>query len=151
MKRWQGENIFDAFAFVVAMVFIVMSLGYPNVARAVPLGVGVVTAGLGLWRLIRQYRYPDSVFSKETTEGSDRRFWSRLAGYYVWVVGFFILTYLAGFVVAIPVFAFLFLWVKGKEPWLASAALAIGMDIVVYLFFVRAVGIIFPAGVLLSL
>jgi len=53
-----------------------------------------------------------------------------------WLAGFGLTIYLLGFLVAIPIFMFLFLRIRFSTKWLTTAAITIGIEVGVYLIFI---------------
>lgn len=73
-----------------------------------------------------------------------RRAW---AGALAWIVVFFVLLWLLGVFVTVPIFALLYLKVAGKASWVSSALYAIVLGGVIYLAFRQLLFVPMPAGV----
>ncbi len=144
MNRLAGERIFDVFILVVSVVFVSLAAGYSSAGRLAPLIVGIPTALLALYRIVRGLVRP----REAPYAVPEKAFWLRLATMYMWVVGFLILSILAGFLISIPLFALGFLLIQNRTPIRVAVLLTLGIEVVVYLFFVRLVGVPFPTGLL---
>lgn len=147
--RLKGDFLFIA-GFVVAVVLLLMmTLGYNPQARLAPLVVLVGTlalAGIQLGSEVRRVlvAHPrdglEADNSAQGEEGEEKggRVWNprqREARAILWVIGFFGLILVVGFYIAIPLFAFVFQRVYGRESWTKSALLAGAFLVVVYLVF----------------
>jgi hypothetical protein len=75
----------------------------------------------------------------------------RTAAISLWIVGFFVLIFLLGFSIAVPLFVFLYLKLAGREGWVLSATLTLGAWLFIETIFNRLLHLPLPAGWLLSL
>ena len=67
--------------------------------------------------------------------------------YLLWIGGFYLLIYLAGFLVASCVFVFLFLTLVGKMRWHTACGAALSL-VVALLFLRRVMSLTWPTGLL---
>jgi hypothetical protein len=63
---------------------------------------------------------------------------------FAWVVGFFVMIVLFGFLVAIPLFVLLYMRILGREPWWLCLSLSFSSWAFVYMVFDRFLHIPFP-------
>ena len=64
-----------------------------------------------------------------------------------WMLGFFLMIWLVGYVVAIPLMVFTYLKFQSGETWLLSTVLTAIAFVFFYTLFVRLLNLPFPAGV----
>ncbi len=74
----------------------------------------------------------------------------RWAGALGWILGFFVLLYVAGLFITAPVFSLLYLRLVGRRTWLLSVTYAVVVCLVLYLAFEVALGIPTPPGLFLD-
>ena len=67
-----------------------------------------------------------------------------------WLVGFFLLIWLLGFPIGIPLMMFCYLKFQGEEPWVLSIALTIIAWVCFYALFVKLLTLPFPEGLIIT-
>jgi len=135
----KGSAIFTGLLAVLALLFIIDCFDYETKARQVPLLVGIPTLFSALIVLWGEIFSPKLLKRLDVTvfdlgiDDSDRdepaRETSKVAGrigvlnLFVAVVGYFVLVYLVGLLIASGIFVLLFLKVFNKTNWVLSILL----------------------------
>ena len=73
------------------------------------------------------------------------RAWAAALG---WVFGFFLMLWLVGVFIAVPVFAFAYLKIAGKAGWIGAGLYAIVSGGILYVAFQRLLSVPMPDGIL---
>jgi hypothetical protein len=76
---------------------------------------------------------------------------NRTLSLFLWVLGFFVLIPLVGFLLAVPLFMFLYLKLEGKEGWVATVVLTACAWLFMEGLFDRLLHLPFPQGWVFSL
>ena len=119
------------------LLFVALSFGYSEKARQIPLIIGIPTAILGIILLISE-RYPklierfnidqgDSVkvAGHDENASSEKKVDKRVVYFLGWLASYVILVLLVGFLIAAPMFTFLYLKITGRISWLRTLVLTI--------------------------
>lgn len=118
--------------------YVVMSLGFPGLARLFPLVVGIPGAILAATQFALDLRGRPAR-GGDTATGRGRRTaaaaWAQELGVLWWAAALVALTLALGFGASIPLFLALFLRIRGKESWPVTAALAGAGWAFIYLVF----------------
>jgi hypothetical protein len=138
-----------------ALLFFIGALIYWNAKMSsVPLMASGIILLLGAIQLRKELRvprkaHPDSKKTDESnvTEGGEKWQYSIV---FVWWVSFVLITYLFGFVVAIPLLALSFVRFRGHRGWLKSIAVAAMAETSIYVIFVVIMKIELYRGILLG-
>ena len=162
MKRTKiGQNILTVGFSVLVLIFLYTSFNYSHLGRRMALFFGIPVAVLLVWVLIvDNFLKPFDISSKarsidsETLEqniidkqahiepdklkDSEAKAEWQVFGF---IGFFFVLIYLFKFLVAIPIFIFLYLKLFSKESWRMSMMMTVGMWLIVYFGFVKVLGI----------
>lgn len=140
--------------FVVAFV---TALGWSFNTGVFPLlltGLGIALSVLHLVVLLVRRPAPDrhphgeddeieAMDVEYAFEHAGRAMWARTLG---WVLGFFVLLYVAGIFVAAPVFTIAYLRFSAKASWVLSVVYAVVVGLVLYAAFVVFLDIPTPPG-----
>jgi hypothetical protein len=143
-------------AFVVAFI---TARSWPYGAAVFPemvTAVGVALAVLHLVVLVVRRPAPDlrphgqdgeieALDVEYVFEHAGRRAWAADLG---WLAGFFVLTYVAGVLVAAPVFTVLYLALSARKSWLFSAIYAVVLGVVLYVSYTVVLELPLPEGIL---
>ena len=160
MKRTKIEqNILTVGFLILVLIFLVTSFNYSYLGRRMALFFGIPVAVLLVWLLIADnlFKSPDD-FSKvksidgEKQSNKDGQVYSEEEKLkssqpkpewqlFAFIGLFFVLIYLFKFLVAIPIFTFLYLKLFSKESWRMSIGMTVGLWLIVYFGFVKALGI----------
>jgi len=133
---------------VMLAIFSTMSLialGFPEKARMMPLLVGVPGTLLALAQFISDLRRVDP--DRSFTEGAlERRRERQMFG---WLAAFLIGVLCFGFLVAAPLLVFAFLRVGQRESWAVALVSGVGVWLILYVAFTRALGLFLFEGMVL--
>jgi hypothetical protein len=149
------------FSFVFLVFFIVFVYGahaWRLQARLYPWAIGIPMLILALIQVILDMKgvqsKPDSggapvdfQMTKDIDAGLAKR---RALVMFSWIVGFFLLIWLLGFSIAIPVMVFGYLKIQSGEPWLLSIILTVIASLVFWVLFVWLLNLPFPQGLILD-
>jgi hypothetical protein len=140
--------LFSLFLFVVALTY-----GNAKMS-AVPLIAGGIILLLGAIQLrkellVARKAHPDTetIDASNVTAGGEKRQHSIV---FVWWVSFVLITYLFGFLIAIPLLVFSFMRFRAHRGWLKSLAVAAIAEISIYVVFVFIMQIELYRGILLG-
>jgi hypothetical protein len=150
-----GETLFSLALVVVFGWAVWESRNWPLQARLFPWVVGVPMTLLALLQLtmdLRGVEQARSGFETEFGVGMDpsavRR---RIAAIVGWMVGFYVLIMLIGFIWAVPLGIFLYLKFGSGENWPLSVGLAAAGGLAFFGLFGQVLNTPFPEGLLFSL
>jgi hypothetical protein len=154
--RLKPKHFFDIFLILFFAFVIITALGYNFKARLIPLVVALPCLAMAIYRFAVDLKGKEkeglsgedellkdimdkvdvTVDHKEkkekiSSEEKKRRFFNMA----VWILGFVVLIFLFGFLIAIPVFTLLFMRYH-KESWILSLSCAVGLCVSVYIAFV---------------
>lgn len=155
-----GSFIFSGVLIVVFAVAIIMALGYHGRAKVAPLVVAIPGITVVLVLLAQDLRAKAKLASSHSAEanedekkpkkGKEITTRSELIAF-GWVTLLLVLLYFLGFVVAIPVYLFLYMRVKSKEKLRFSLAFAAVSSLVLYVFFIQILKMQLYPGLILEL
>lgn len=162
MKKTKTEqNILTIGLLVLALIFLFTSFSYSHLGRRMALFFGIPVTALLIWILIADNFLKSSgthlkakFFESTVREQNDKvekvkaeekkvktsepkSEWQVL----LFIGMFFVLIYFFQFLVAIPIFTFLYLKLFSKESWLMSIGLTVALWLTVYFGFVKALGL----------
>ncbi len=146
--------IFPIVLLALLIVLAIYSLSYPFQTQLFPLVICIPVIALVLIQVVREIsqssgsRRQEGNPAEQGATGS-RAVWRGHALIIAWMTGFLLMIYIVGFILAIPLFLFLYLKLHGSG-WLRSLGLAAGMVIVIYSLFTLAMKMHFYPGVLFS-
>ncbi len=173
-RRFNSSLIFDLLLAIVFVVAIVVALGYNSRARFAPLVVTIpgllVLVGRIINQLVRSkpasgaepesggtanavtpepgHNQPAASAAKDKDDKKHKRDLKSELNAVFWVIGLFVLLYIAGFVVAIPVYLFLFMKVRSKEKIVFSVVFSVISCAFMYLFFIHFLHIPLYQGII---
>ncbi|MFC1945477.1 tripartite tricarboxylate transporter TctB family protein [Chloroflexota bacterium] len=147
----KGSFWFTLMVLVIVLAGIVTSFSYKAEARIVPLAVCIPTALLCILVLLSE-RYPklisnfdvsltdfaqgdsevESRFKKTGKQSGERPSTKKVLISYGWICVFFILIFLVGYIIAIPVAAFLYLKFYWRKGWLKTLVVSLVLGGLVY-------------------
>lgn len=131
---------------------VIVAMDWPLKAKLFPLAIAIpvfcmATAEVA-WGLLDPASRSEAMefkFSVQAPGGSAAR---RTLLAVAWMAGFFAAIVLLGYLVAVPLFVFLYLRLQGRESWVASAVFALVVWAVFYAVFDRLLHLPFPAGLM---
>ena len=139
----------------VALMFcsgaaVIIALDWPWKAKLFPLVIGIPVFCLAtaevIWSLFgtaRREAAMDYQLSEHLPAGAALRRALHAAG---WMVGFLVAIVAVGFLIAVPLFVFLYLKLQGREGWGMSVAITAGTWGFLYGVFDRLLHLPFPDG-----
>lgn len=161
------EKVFTFLIFLVVLVMVLMTFQYRAGARQVPLIVGFCTLALmvvlcimaifprfALWYQKVESKSLSTLLPKDEepdvseADGELFKFKRKERSVVGWLLFLIIATYILGFIVAIPLFLFLFLKIWAKEGWVLSICMSGVVLGVVFLVFDYILHVPFHKGIL---
>ncbi len=145
-----GKGIFILIIFLFILVLTVDSFQYRPKARLIPLSVGLLITFMCLIQLINdifptaakplRFLQQQGIFSKEKSnemegKNSEIELWKKFFIVFLWLIIFCTLLYFISYLIVVPLFLFLFIWLGGKERILLALSVALGMFIFLYVLF----------------
>ena len=152
----RGSSYFFITLMVIMVVIIGLSLRMEHFeTKLLPLVIGsavFVLSAIGLWREISAGNQQEvTVTGGDTTRAEEAK--ESWRGYLLagsWVVGFFLVIYLLGFIIAIPLFIISYMKTHGMR-WLTAIAFTILTPLLIYGIFELALGVDLYRGLFLTL
>lgn len=131
MRQAKVEQLI--FTFFVGAVFIgaaILSFAFPESARRFPLTVTILSALFVVIQILKLYLNTKQEDTKEDASNQKTVLsqGKKIAPYIIWILGFYLLIYIVGFVIASGIFVFAFLLTQAKLRWyfaLISAAIVV--------------------------
>lgn len=119
---------FDLIMAVILGVLFGLTLTYNKAARFVPLIIITPTFALALGRLAYDFRlwWRSRDLPANPDGGPEGPAWRGEVAAALWVLLFFGLVYLLGFIVAIPLYIFVSMRFRSREPWPISIMVPVG-------------------------
>lgn len=152
--RLNAELGFAAFLTLATLFLVVTAAGYSSKARLIPLVVGLPTLALAAFQVWGMMKKPAADHACEVDEDedvvpcADEKLTPRTeARSLAWVVGCFASIWILGFLVGLPLYAFLYAKVRGGEGWLLSLIPAAVSFAVLYGVFVQGLHVPLYEGV----
>jgi len=155
----KGPCIVTALVFLVVLIMITISFTYRADVREIPLMVGIATlllllASFGvdffpgkfraleigiesLWGGALPERSKDPIRDDKTGSINSVCVFQVIA----WLIGFFVLILLIGFMFSIPIFLLTFLIFQGRTKWLNGVVVTAGVCVLLYFSFLKALAI----------
>jgi hypothetical protein len=153
------ELFFSLFLLAVVILMLVVNFQYRPRAMRIPMLTGLCTLALlvaVIAQIIRKKTRGD--FERESErnaddleappKGSDAVYAKKEAVIILWLVGLTAAMYLIGFLLAIPLYMFLFLLLFARENWKLSLGMSVGVFAVIYLIFVKVLNVHVHGGLL---
>lgn len=147
------ERIFMIFLLLIMLAMVVLGSGYEARAKILPMASGIFSALIVAFLLIMSFSsrigawYQKferrSVLTESVLSAQEKK---REVSIVLWFSGGTVAIYFLGFMVAIPIFLFLFLKIWAKESWLMSLVLAAAVPAIVYFTFVYILSIPLHTG-----
>ncbi|GAB6153811.1 hypothetical protein JCM17380_25610 [Desulfosporosinus burensis] len=126
--RINGAVVFNIFLVLVFAAVIIVSLGYSYRARLTPLVIGIPGLLVTVITLVFELRksmikqdpsaVDQSAAATEKSKNKEKVRKEIIA--FSWLTGLFLLIYVVGFIIAIPIYLFLYLKIKSQEKLVFS-------------------------------
>ena len=163
----KGSILFGGMLLVYALVIVFTSLGYPADDRLIPVLIGIATIATGILVIINEVKptllssfdiglveFAEAGKTEENGchESRGTEAGKRLIAISSWLIGFFVLIFLVGFIISVGVFILVFLKIYGKFSWIISTAetmLMLGFTYAIFELLLKAElfpGILFGAS-----
>lgn len=153
MKKKKNIYILAVCALLMlAFFFASLQLEYLD-AKLIPMivsAVGFFLAAIGVGREILRREAPSAITETEQAQEKSKNLLRRYLYEGAWLVGFGLAIYLAGFLVAIPLFTIPYLKLHGRR-WLPSVTIAVVMPIVLYVLLTYPLGVDLYPGLISEL
>lgn len=131
---------------------IVIAMDWPWKAKLFPLAIGIpvvcMAAAEVAWGLLDPAARSEAMEFKLSEHTPGRSTVRRTLLAIAWMIGFFAAIVLLGFPLAVPLLVLLYVKLQGREGWVVSGAMAIGVWAFFYGVFDRLLHLPFPAGVI---
>jgi hypothetical protein len=129
--RFKGETVLSFCLMIIAGGIVLLARRWPLRSALFPIIIGslvffmaALNFYLNLFAKRESREETSSIDFKLTEDMAPEVVKARTQSIFLWILGFLVLILLTGFSLAIPVFFFLFLKLKGKEGWCASFGLS---------------------------
>lgn len=130
------------------------ALDWPLKAKLFPLVISIplflLAAAEALWVLVGKPMASEHANTEAPDEVAPAVAYRRTASAAAWTIGFFVMIVLLGFLIAVPLLVFLYLWFQGRDSWLFTLAFTAGVWAFFYGVFDLVLHLPFPAGWLVS-
>lgn len=145
----KGLSIYSLIALILLMLAVIgTSAVSPYIeVKLLPIIIASIVILLAAIQLFREAARKVTIQATGENESLDSR---RSMYESIWILGFLAVIYIAGFLIAIPVFILSYLKVHGR-PWRRSIALAVLVTGLIYLVFVMFLGTHIYQGLILDL
>lgn len=157
--KFDSDSVTTIAIVAFALAYIVISSDYAPGARLIPTIVAVTTIVIGALQLFGS-RVPGLnvlVRESESEEGKGKNLLShpmyrgRTLHVMTWTVGFFLLIYLLGFVVAVPIFMLAFLGFVDRRSWLLTISLTLVLTLLTSFLIMGLLELPWKEGVILRM
>lgn len=152
------QAIFSFVFLIFFIVFVYQARAWRLQARLYPWAIGIPMLILALVQVLFDLK---GVESKPNSGGAPVDFQMsqdiepalakrRAINIFSWIFGFFVLIWLLGFSLAIPMMVFGYLRIQSREPWALSIILTVAAWVVFWGLFVWLLNLPFPQGLILE-
>lgn len=138
--KFNRNSLVSSFFMVVGLFGIITSTGFNHwESKTLPLFTSSLVFVLALLQLVRDLRYhKNKEPTDDNTQLKDSSRWKHeiMTGtkLFSWSAAFIVVTYLAGFYLAIPGFSFVYLKRRARS-WLSSGLFSVSFLIIIFLIF----------------
>jgi hypothetical protein len=150
--------LFSFCALIFFCVFVYLAHEWRPQARLYPWVIGIPMVLLAVAQVIFDLKGVqakksddatpmDFQFTKEIDPVTAKK---RAIVMFSWLVGFFVLIWLLGFPIAIPLMMFCYLKFQGEEPWVLSIVLTVIAWVCFYALFVKLLTLPFHEGLIIT-
>ena len=152
--------LFSLVVLIFFCVFVYEAKDWRMQARLYPWAIGIPMLICAIVQLILDLK---GVKAKESSDGAPMDFQfavqtdvspeqvkRRTITMFAWLFGFFVMIWLLGYVIAIPVMVFSYLKFQSNESWMTSTTLTVIAFVFFYSLFVKLLTLPFPEGLLIT-
>ena len=150
--KWIERNIFSLLIVILSLMMFFLAFDFNNKARLVPLLVSSVMFFMAIIQIVidsvpkwkqkqaHSTSFSNQVMKKEEKkskeeEGEQHEKWSYILLLFSILIAFTVVLYYTSYLIAIPLFLCLFIWLVGKEKFISALSIAIGMTGFMYILF----------------
>jgi len=142
------RTVFPSVILAIAIILIIVTIGYPYKAKLFPLLIAFSVAALLVAQIVKEA----STKSEQETDAEDKKVGLKdtLAKYLTvpaWIIAFALSIYVLGYLVGIPLFFLIYLKLHG-EKWLTTVICVLAVIVLVYGVFEVAFDIQLYKGIL---
>jgi hypothetical protein len=140
-----GRGIVSLIVAIFSLVLLIVGFDYNEKARMIPVGAATIVLVMALLQLMadtfpafgKRFRFiAGNGTSFETSESNDEEeSWKSVFACLAWLIGFVAVLYLTTYLIAVPAFLFLFIWLGGKSKLLPAVYIAAGAWVFLYILF----------------
>ena len=154
IKKLSPNGYFLIFVIIVMVAFFVASLSYDELqVKLMPLLMSGFTVLLSLIALVQDMRSGSKESMPTDEDGDvieeDEKKRTPLGDYFkafCWFAALIVGVYFLGFIIATPVWMFVYLWKNGTQWW-KGIAFGVGLTVIIYVIFTMALNIQLYQGV----
>jgi len=158
--KFRPAALFSLIVLIFFCVFVYEAKEWRMQARLYPYAIGIPMLFCAIIQFILDLK---GVKAKESSDGTPMDFQfavqtdvspeqvkQRTITMFTWLFGFFLMIWLLGYVIAIPVMVFSYLKFHSNESWLLSTTLTVIAFVFFYSLFVKLLTLPFPEGLLIT-
>lgn len=158
--KFRPAALFSLIVLIFFCVFVYEAREWRMQARLYPYAIGIPMLICAIIQFILDLK---GVKAKESADGAPMDFQftgqkemdpavvkRRTITMFSWMLGFFLMIWLLGYVIAIPVMVFSYLKFQSNESWLLSTTLTVIAFVFFYSLFVKLLTLPFPEGLLIT-
>lgn len=137
MKK-KDRIVFDLFLLAVTLTFGIVAFSFRPGSKELPLlttGTVLVLILLQLIIDLRGKAKPETGESKDDDSISNEAGWGYPFLNFVWLIGFVVLLSLVSYLIAVPVFTFVYMFVFIKTGWRPALSVSLGLLFFMYVTF----------------
>ncbi|HEX6767809.1 MAG TPA: tripartite tricarboxylate transporter TctB family protein [Candidatus Binatia bacterium] len=158
--KFRPAALFSLIVLIFFCVFVYEAREWRMQARLYPYAIGIPMLICAIIQFILDLK---GVKAKESADGAPMDFQftgqkemdpavvkRRTITMFSWMLGFFLMIWLLGYVIAIPVMVFSYLKFQSNESWMLSTTLTVIAFVFFYSLFVKLLTLPFPEGLLIT-
>ncbi|HET9917057.1 MAG TPA: tripartite tricarboxylate transporter TctB family protein [Candidatus Binatia bacterium] len=157
--KFRPAALFSLIVLIFFCVFVYEAREWRMQARLYPYAIGIPMLICAIIQFILDLK---GVKAKESADGTPMDFQfqqtevsaadvrKRTLTMFGWMLGFFLMIWLLGYVIAIPVMVFSYLKFQSNESWMLSTTLTVIAFVFFYTLFVKLLTLPFPEGLLIT-
>lgn len=158
--KFRPAALFSLIVLIFFCVFVYEAKEWRMQARLYPFAIGIPMLIFAVVQFILDLK---GVKAKESADGAPMDFQfavqadvspeqvkRRTITMFSWMFGFFLMIWLLGYVIAIPLMVFSYLKIQSNESWMLSTTLTVIAFVFFYSLFVKLLTLPFPEGLLIT-
>lgn len=158
--KFKPAALFSLIVLIFFCVFVYEAREWRMQARLYPYAIGIPMLIFAIIQFILDLKGVKAKQSADAapvdfqfavqTEVSPEQVKRRTITMFSWMFGFFLMIWLLGYVIAIPVMVFSYLKFQSNESWMLSTTLTVIAFVFFYTLFVKLLTLPFPEGLLIT-